>query len=92
MIVRIMGEGQLDVADASIDDLNRLDDRLAAAIESGDDTEFRSALDALLAAVRSLGQPVAADSLVDSELILPYADAHIDEVRDMLNDDGLIPG
>lgn len=92
MIVRILGEGQLDVADHHIDDLNWLDDRLATAIESGEDREFRSALNALLAAVRSLGQPVAADALVDSELILPYADAHLDNVREMLNDDGLIPG
>lgn len=92
MIVRIMGEGQLEISDAHLDELNRLDDALGAAVEAGDDTEFRSALVALLAAVRGYGVPVADDALVDSDLVLPFAEAHIDEVRAMLNEDGLIPG
>ncbi|HEY9410681.1 MAG TPA: hypothetical protein VIP77_13970 [Jiangellaceae bacterium] len=92
MIVRIMGEGQLTVDDAHLDELNRLDDALAAAVESGDDDAFRSALVALLDEVRKVGTPVADDALVDSDLVLPYAEAHIDEVRELLAGDGLIPG
>jgi hypothetical protein len=30
--------------------------------------------------------------LEPSELILPAEDAHVDEVRDMLGNEGLIPG
>ena len=92
MIVRIMGEGQLDIADSHADELNTLDDALTAAVEAGDDARFRAALGALLEAVRSLGTPVADEALVDSDLVLPYAEAHIDEVRAMLSDEGLIPG
>jgi hypothetical protein len=92
MIVRIMGEGQLDIADSHADELNALDDALTAAVEAGDDARFRAALGALLEAVRSLGTPVADEALVDSDLVLPYAEAHIDEVRAMLSDEGLIPG
>ena len=92
MIVRIMGEGQLEVDDAHLAEFNPLDDALAAAVESGDDDRFRSALVALLDAVRSAGSPVADDALVDSDLVLPYAEAHIDEVRAMLSGEGLIPG
>lgn len=92
MIVRIMGEGQLDIADSHADELNALDDTLTAAVEAGDDARFRAALGALLEAVRSLGTPVADEALVDSDLVLPYAEAHIDEVRAMLSDEGLIPG
>lgn len=91
MIVRLMGEGQLDVAEEDLPSLNTLDDELEAAIESGDESAFRSALHALLENVRKMGRPLPPDSLAPSELILPPADAHIDEVRSMLGDEGLIP-
>lgn len=92
MIVRIMGEGQLEIDDARLSELSPLDDALTAAVEAGDDDRFRSALVALLDAVRTLGSPVADDALVDSDLVLPYAEAHIDEVRELLSGEGLIPG
>jgi hypothetical protein len=92
MIIRILTEGQLDVPDSEIDGLNVLDEQLEAAIEAGDETAFRAALDALLAKVREVGTDVAADELVASDLLLPYSDATLDEVRDLLSGDGLIPG
>jgi hypothetical protein len=92
VIVRIMGEGQLEIDDSRLPELSPLDDALTAAVEAGDDDRFRSALVALLDAVRSLGSPVADDALVDSDLVLPYEEAHIDEVRELLSGEGLIPG
>lgn len=91
MIIRIMGEGQLEVDDSHLTELNRLDDALGAAIDSDDDAVFRSALAALLSEVRRVGTPVADDVLVDSDLVLPYEEAHVDEVRELLTDEGLIP-
>ena len=91
MIVRIMGEGQLLLEDSVLEELNRLDDLLGEAIDSGDDDKFRSALVTLLDAVRAAGTPVPDEELVDSDLVLPYAEAHVDEVREMLTDEGLIP-
>lgn len=91
MIIRIMGEGQLEVADTHLDELNRLDDAISVAIESGDDDAFRAALSTLLDEVRRVGEPLADDVLVDSDLVLPYAEAHIDEVRELLTEEGLIP-
>ncbi|MER8095527.1 PspA-associated protein PspAA [Streptomyces goshikiensis] len=92
MIVRIMGEGQLDVADGHLAELNALDDELLAELESGDEEGFRRTLGALLDAVRRLGAPVPDEVLEPSELILPGQDASLGEVREMLSDDGLIPG
>ncbi|MFE7187456.1 PspA-associated protein PspAA [Streptomyces erythrochromogenes] len=92
MIVRIMGEGQLDVADSHFAELNTLDDELLAEMEGGDEEGFRRTLGALLEAVRRLGEPLPDDALEPSELILPGPDASLDEVREMLRDDGLIPG
>jgi hypothetical protein len=63
-------------------------------VESGDEEAFTTALAALLDGVRRSGQPLAPDSLEDSDLILPPSDASLDEVRALLTeaDDGLIPG
>ncbi|MEU8266939.1 hypothetical protein AB0B89_07200 [Sphaerisporangium sp. NPDC049002] len=92
MIVRIMGEGQCEIAEGDIDVLNTLDSELEAAIETDDEAQFRSKLHALLDKVRQIGKPLPDDALEPSELILPPADASIDEVRGMLGDSGLIPG
>jgi hypothetical protein len=91
-IVRIMGEGQFKLADDHFIELNMLDDELLAEMETGDKESFRRTLGALLDAVRRLGEPLPDDALEPSELILPAPDASLDEVREMLSDDGLIPG
>jgi hypothetical protein len=92
MIVRILGEGQRTVADGELDGLNALDDKLVAAVESGDEDSFSEALASLLDKVRRVGSPVPDDEIVPSDLVLPSADASLAEVRELLTDDGLIPG
>nr|WP_218909576.1 hypothetical protein [Nocardiopsis sinuspersici] len=87
-----MGEGQLDLTDADLELLNSFDSQLESAIESGDEATFRQALHDLLEKVREDGKPLPADALEPSQFILPPADATMEEVREMLQDDGLIPG
>jgi len=92
MIVRILGEGQYDVPDHALDALNGLDTQIESAIADGDEEMFRTALDGLLAGVRSSGTHRDSETYDESDLILPPGDASLEEVRDMLGDDGLIPG
>ncbi|MEU0003777.1 hypothetical protein ABZ079_05550 [Streptomyces sp. NPDC006314] len=92
MIVRIMGEGQVKLDDSHFPELNKLDDELLEEMESGDEEGFRRTFTALLDAVRRLGTPLPDDALEPSELILPSPDATLEEVRELLSDDGLIPG
>jgi hypothetical protein len=92
MIVRILGEGQWDVAEGDLEELNKLDSEVEAAVESGDEPTFSLTLAALLHKVRTTGTPLPDESLDDSDLILPPSDATIEEVRELLGDDGLIPG
>ena len=92
MIVRILGEGQLRVDDSAADELNVLDAALEKAVNAGDEQAFRSALAALLDRVRSLGTPLAEDAIEPSDLILPYSDAGLEDVRGMMAGEGLIPG
>lgn len=92
MIVRIMGEGQVKLSDSHLPALNKLDDELLLEMENGDGPGFRRTLAALLAKVREVGEPLPDASLEPSELILPSPDATLEEVRELLSDDGLIPG
>ena len=92
MIVRIMGEGQLEVGEAEIEGLNALDTQLQTAVESGEDGLYRQALTALTDRVRQVGRPVADDELVPSDIVIPTADVSLDEVRGLIGDEGLIPG
>ena len=92
MIVRILSEGQYNVPDSQADALNELDDAVRDAIDSGNEVAFTNALGALLDAVHRLGGPVDIDDIVASDAILPPADATINEARELLQEDGLIPG
>ena len=91
MIVRILGEGQYDLSDEAVAALNELDAKVESAVDAGDQEAFARALAALLDGVRTAGVAHGADSLEPSDLILPMPDATLDEVRDMLSGDGLIP-
>jgi hypothetical protein len=92
MIVRILGEGQFDVAEHTVEALNVIDTRLQTAIDADDDQEFHTQLTALLTLVREVGVPVADDYLGPSDFVLPAAESTLEEVRALLGDEGLIPG
>ncbi|HEY5821035.1 MAG TPA: hypothetical protein VIT20_03600 [Propionibacteriaceae bacterium] len=93
MIVRILNEGQWEVADADVQALNALDDVVEKAVSADDQAQLSEALAALLDRVRTVGTPVADDDLRDSDLILPDSDSTIADVRGLLSesDEGLIP-
>jgi hypothetical protein len=92
VILRILGEGQLEVSDDALLELNELDEVLIHAVEKGDEAQFHTALTNLVNQVRTVGKPVADDYIGPSEFILPGGDATLDEVRELLSDEGLIPG
>jgi hypothetical protein len=92
VIVRILGEGQYDVPDSALGELDSLDADLQKACDSGDTAAFGAALDALLGRVREVGAAVAEDYLAPSGLVLPSAGATLTEVRELLTEEGLIHG
>lgn len=92
MILRILGEGQFDIDDDRLEQLNPLDETLVAAIDSNDEQGFRDSLRQLLDGVRGSAKPLPDDYLGPSDVILPGQDTSLEEVRDLLSDEGLIPG
>ena len=93
MIVRILNEGQWRLDDTLRDQLNRLDDAVEKAVNSGSQSELSTALHQLLDKVRVAGTPVRDEELEDSDLILPAADSTLAEIQALLteSEEGLIP-
>jgi len=92
MIVRILGEGQFEVADDKLDGLNEVDARLQSAVESKDNATFEAALAEMLGMVRGAGGKCSDDYLGASDHVLPGEGSTLEEVRDLLGDEGLLPG
>jgi hypothetical protein len=91
MIVRIMGEGQYQLADEKLDQLNLVDTDLEKAVSANDEEGFKTAFAALLAFVRA-GDRVPDTELHDSDAILPPGDSTLAEMRELISGDGLIAG
>jgi hypothetical protein len=92
MIMRILGEGQYEVTDEHLNRLNELDTALQSAADAGDEAAFTTALSALLDAVRGLGTALPDERITPSDLVLPDVGTSLAQVRDLLSDEGLIPG
>jgi hypothetical protein len=86
VIVRILGEGQYRIADGERGALEALDSNVAQAVDRGDEETFTSALAALSAEVRRLGEPLADDTFAPSDLVVPFPDATLDETKGLLAD------
>lgn len=91
MIVRVMGEGQYEVADALGVRLNELDEQALAALERGDEAGLDAALEQMAALVRQEGTPLAADDLRVSDVVIPPTDLTLEETRKLVSEHGLIP-
>jgi hypothetical protein len=92
VIVRISTEGQYELAETDVEELNELDNQAVAACDSQDDQQFRDTYKRLLDFVRTKGQPVQEDRIEISEVILPPPDVSLQEARAEFSGEGLIPG
>jgi hypothetical protein len=93
VIVRILNEGQWKLSDEAVRRLSDLDDQVESAVSAGSQEQLAEALHSLLEQIRSTGTPIPDDELLDSDLILPSADATLEEVQNLLSgsDEGLVP-
>jgi hypothetical protein len=91
VIVRISTEGQYEVPDDLLDELNRLDNETVSAVESDDEARFAESYGALLELVRARGTRLGDDDLQESELILPPPDLTLAEAEHEFTGEGLLP-
>jgi hypothetical protein len=91
VIVRLMGEGQFRVDDSLQERLNELDDQAMAALEASNEVELDQKLEQMFALVRAEGERLPDDDLSASDVIIPPADLTLEETRELVLHDGLIP-
>jgi hypothetical protein len=91
VIVRVMGDGQYDVDDEVAKGLNDLDGQAEQALQAGDEEQLREVLRRMAEQVRANGARLADDDLKPSEAIVPPDDLTLDEARELLDGEGLIP-
>ena len=95
MIVRLMGLGQWTMEPEQLLELNEIDEAVEQAVKAGDQAQLHKERQRLVEAVRSNGQEVPDDLIVESDLVLPDVDATLEEVRELLDSTseyyGLIP-
>ncbi len=92
MIVRIATEGQYEIGDDDVSELNELDNAAVEACDGGDEAQFRTTYDKLLDFVRSRGRGLDEDELEGSDVILPPPDVSLAEAAAEFSGEGLIPG
>lgn len=85
MIVRILGDRLYEVPESDLAEIEELDTTLTAAMNSGDEAAFSTALDQLVAKVRSACTPLGDDDDRKSDLVVPHEGTSLQEVRDILD-------
>src|SRR3954452_4696758 len=91
MIVRVMGEGQWRISEDLRQRLNALDDEVGKAVEAGDEATMRAKLRQLAELVKGEGERLGDDDLSPSDAIVPPEDLTLDEAREVLEGEALIP-
>jgi hypothetical protein len=86
-----MGEGQYRVDDSLRERLNELDDEAMAALEASNEIELDQRLEQMFALVRAEGARLPDDDLSASDVIIPPADLTLEETRELISHEGLIP-
>jgi hypothetical protein len=92
VIVRIASQDQYRLAEECVNRLNDLDNEAVLAVESGNQERFQQLFDEMLSLVRSEGERLDDDELVESDVILPPPDTTLEEAQSDFSGDGLIPG
>ena len=91
MIVRLMGEGQFEVADDLMARLNELDDQAQAAADAEDEPELDRVLDEMWQAVQAEGERLLDDDLSPSDAAIPPSDLTLEETKQLFSEEGFIP-
>ena len=85
MIVRILGDNQYRFPDELAEQLDKMDDPLTEAMQTGDEALFDATLEQVIAFVKEHGAVVPMEEVVTSDIIVPAADMTLDDARKYLH-------
>jgi len=89
LIIRIMGEGQYRAPEALCNELNQIDNRIVDLVEEGKAEEFQKELAKLISEIKKNGEPVEAEEITESDIIVPPADLSLEEEKDIFKGSGI---
>jgi hypothetical protein len=91
VIVRIATEGQYRLSDDVREQVNELDNAVVDAVDAGDEDRFHELFEELLHLVRTGGEPLTDEELLESDVIIPPPDLTMEEAKADFVGEGLIP-
>ncbi|WP_370575042.1 hypothetical protein [Methanomethylovorans sp.] len=89
MIIRVMGQGQYKVPSSLFDELNAIDNRIVDHVTKGDEKAYKQDLAALISKVKQNGKVLAAEELVESDVIVPPEDLTFTEAKEVFTGTGI---
>ncbi len=89
MIIRIMGEGQYRAPETLCDELNQIDNRIVDLVNEGKVEEFRSELARLVSQIKERGEPIKAEEILESDIIVPPEDLSFEEAKNVFKGSGI---
>ena len=89
MIIRIMGEGQYRAPEALCNALNQIDNRIVELVEEGKAEEFRDELAKMISEIKEKGEPVEAEEILESDIIVPPGDLSLEEAKAVFKGSGI---
>jgi hypothetical protein len=89
MIIRIMGEGQYRAPEALCEELNQIDNRIVDLVEEEKAEEFRNELDKLISKIKEKGEPIEAEEILESDIIVPPGDLSLKEAKAVFKGSGI---
>jgi hypothetical protein len=91
MIIRISTEGQYRLSSAHLDTLGEIDEKIIAAVANEDREQYATLFNELLEVVRTNGEPLDPEELLESAVVLPPPDTTFEEAKKLFVGDGVIP-
>jgi hypothetical protein len=84
-----MGEGQYRAPEALCDELNQIDNRIVDLVNEGKVEEFRSELARLVSQIKEKGEPIKAEEILESDIIVPPEDLSFEEAKNVFKGSGI---
>ncbi|WP_321419256.1 hypothetical protein [uncultured Methanomethylovorans sp.] len=89
MIIRIMGQGQYNVPSSLFDELNAIDNRIVGHVTKGDENAYKQDLVALISKIKQNGTVLAAEEIIESDVIVPPEDLTFAEAKGVFTGTGI---
>jgi hypothetical protein len=84
-----MGEGQYRAPETLCDELNQIDNRIVDLVNEGKVEEFRSELARLVSQIKERGEPIKAEEILESDIIVPPEDLSFEEAKNVFKGSGI---